>query len=147
MLSLINAESARAGVGPVTLGTNIAAQLHAESVLENCFSGHWGLDGLKPYMRYSLAGGYQSNGENGRGSDYCITASDRYRPISKIKTEIQEAMAGWTDSPGHRRNILDPTHMKVNVGIAWDLYNVKMFQHLEGDYVEYQPLPGLTPGS
>ena len=146
MLSLINAERARAGVGAVTLGTNIAAQLHPESALENCFSGHWGLDGLKPYMRYSLAGGYQSNGENGHGSDYCITASDRYRPISKIKTEIQEAMAGWTDSPGHRRNILDPTHMKVNVGIAWDLYNVKMFQHLEGDYVEYQPLPEIDAG-
>ena len=44
-----------------------AAQLHAESLPESCFSSHWGIDGLKPYMRYSLAGGYQRNGENGNG--------------------------------------------------------------------------------
>ena len=146
MLSLINDERARVGAGPVVLGENIAAQLHAESALSNCFSGHWGLDGLKPYMRYSLAGGYQSNGENGHGSDYCIKASDGYRPIGSIQMEIREAMAGWMSSPGHRRNILDPSHMKVNIGIAWDRYNVKVFQHFEGDYVEYQHLPDIDGG-
>ena len=57
-------------------------------------------------MRYSLAGGYQSNGENGSGSDYCIKASDGYRAIRSINAEIREAMEGWMDSPGHRRNIL-----------------------------------------
>ena len=80
MLELINAERARAGLNPVILGDNIAAQLHAEAALENCFSSHWGVDGLKPYMRYSLAGGYQSNGENGSGLDYCIKASDGTNP-------------------------------------------------------------------
>ena len=146
MLPLINDERARVGAGPVVLGDNIAAQLHAESALSNCFSGHWGLDGLKPYMRYSLAGGYQSNGENGHGSDYCIKASDGYRPIGNIQMEIREAMAGWMSSPGHRRNILDPSHIKVNIGIAWDRYNVKVFQHFEGDYVEYQHLPEIDGG-
>ena len=60
MLELINSERTRAGIPPVTLGDNIAAQLHAESSLANCFSGHWGADGLKPYMRYSLGGVVQS---------------------------------------------------------------------------------------
>ena len=146
MLELINDERARHGAAPVTLGDNISAQLHAESALANCFSGHWGLDGLKPYMRYSLAGGYQSNGENGHGSDYCIKPSNRYRPIGDIQVEIREAMAGWMESPGHRRNILDPSHLRVNIGIAWDRYNVKMFQHFEGDYVEYQHLPEIEDG-
>lgn len=85
MLALINAERKKAGVSAVTLGENIAAQLHAESALENCFSSHWGLDGLKPYMRYSLARGYQSNGENGHGLDYCIRASDGYSTHSGIR--------------------------------------------------------------
>ena len=146
MLALIDSERRKAGVNPVVLGINNAAQLHAESSLSDCVSSHWGADGLKPYMRYSLAGGYQSNGENGRGSDYCIKASDRYRPMSSIQAEIREAMAGWMESPGHRRNILDPSHMKVNIGIAWDRYNVKMFQHFEGDYVEYQQLPEIDGG-
>ena len=82
MLELINEEREIAAVGPVTMGNNVAAQVHAEISLANCTGGHWGVDGLKPYMRYSLAGGYHSNGENGSGLDYCIKAS--------------KAIAGWT---------------------------------------------------
>lgn len=80
MLELINLERAKVGAPPVVLGDNIAAQLHAESALENCFTGHWGVDGLKPYMRYSLAGGYQSNGENASGLSYCIKAGETIPP-------------------------------------------------------------------
>ena len=46
MLELINAERVKAGVGPVVLGNNIAAQLHATDALENCYFSHWGLNGL-----------------------------------------------------------------------------------------------------
>ena len=144
MLELINAERKKAGVGTVTLGNNIAGQMHAEAALENCFSSHWGIDGLKPYMRYSLAGGYQSNGENWIGLDYCIKASDGYSPSSGIDQEIREAMTWWMNSPGHRRNILQPHHKKVNIGIAWDRYNSTMVQHFEGDYVEYKHLPTIS---
>ncbi len=143
MLELINAERAKAGLDAVVLGDNIAAQLHAEAALENCFASHWGIDGLKPYMRYSLAGGYQSNGENGSGSDYCIKASDGYRAIASIEREIRQAMEGWMDSPGHRRNILGKWHKKINIGLAWDRYNFLAYQHFEGDYVEYDELPSI----
>ena len=146
MLEMINAERRKAGVSPVVLGDNVAAQLHAESSLENCFSGHWGVDGLKPYMRYSLAGGYQSNGENGSGLDYCIRAADRYRPIASMDQEIREAIQSWMDSPGHRRNILDPQHKRVNIGLAWDRYNTAMYQHFEGGYVEYDRPPMISDG-
>ena len=37
MLELINAERKKAGVGDVTLSDNIAAQLHVEAALANCF--------------------------------------------------------------------------------------------------------------
>ncbi len=143
MLQLINEERVRAGVAPVVLGDNIAAQLHAESALENCFSSHWGIDGLKPYMRYSLAGGYQSNGENGSGRDYCVTASDGYRGLASIDEEIRETMDGLMNSPGHRANILRTWHKKVNIGLAWDRYNIIVAQHFEGDYVEYDQLPSI----
>ena len=144
MLELINFERQKAGLNAVILGDNIAAQLHAESSLSNCYSGHWGIDGLKPYMRYSLAEGYQSNGENGRGSGYCIKASDGYRALGRIEQEIRDAMEGWMDSPGHRRNILRATHRKVNIGLAWDRYNFTAIQHFEGDYVEYDNLPNIS---
>ena len=143
MLELINEERLRAGVDPVVLGENIAAQLHAESALENCFSSHWGIDGLKPYMRYSLVGGYQSNGENAYGRTYCITAADGYRGLASMGEEVGEAMEAWMDSAGHRANILRPSHKKVNIGLAWDLYNIAAVQHFEGDYVEYDQLPSI----
>ena len=151
MLDLINDERARAGVAPVVLGDNNAAQLHAESSLANCFSSHWGVDGLKPYMRYSLAGGQQSNGENGSGLDYCIPASGRvgtilYRAIGSIEQEVRDTMEGWMRSSGHRRNILDPWHKKVNIGLAWDRYNLFAYQHFEGDYVEYGQIPAIENG-
>lgn len=146
MLELINAERTKAGVGAVTLSDNIAAQLHAEAALENCFSSHWGIDGLKPYMRYSLAGGYQSNGENGIGLNYCIKASDGYRANDSIEREIEEAMNNWIGSSGHRRNILDPHHKKVSIGLAWNTYNTVMYQQFEGDYVQYDRLPSIANG-
>ena len=146
MLELINDERVSAGLNPVVLGDNAAAQLHAEASLENCFSSHWGIDGLKPYMRYSLAGGYQSNGENGSGRSYCIKASDGYRTNSSAEQGIRRAMDGLMDSPGHRDNILDPWHKKVNIGLAWDRYNFQVVQHFEGDYVEYDQLPNIENG-
>ena len=146
MLQLINDHREQAGLNAVTLGNNIAAQIHAEAALENCFSSHWGVDGLKPYMRYSLAGGYQSNKENGSGLDYCIRSFQGYRPLSNVRGEIEETMAGWMSSPGHRGNILDPWHLQVNIGIAWDRYNVAMYQHFEGDYVEYDETPAIVDG-
>ena len=146
MLELINDERVSAGLDPVVLGDNVAAQFHAEASLENCFSSHWGVDGLKPYMRYSLAGGFQSNAENVSGRDYCIKASDGYRANGPAKQEIREAIEGFMDSPGHRDNILRPWHRKVNVGLAWDRYNFQVVQHFEGDYVEYDQLPDIERG-
>ena len=146
MLELINLERAKVGAPPVVLGDNIAVQLHTESALANCFSSHWGLDGLKPYMRYTLAGGYQNNGENGSGLDYCIKAGDRYAPLSSIESEIREAMDGWMNSPGHRRTLLTREYRKVNIGLAWDKYNFAAYQHFEGDYVDYSEPPTLDNG-
>ena len=146
MLELINEERVKAGVPPVTLGDNIAAQLHAEASLAGCFSSHWGIDGLKPYMRYSLAGGYQANAENGSGSDYCIKAWEGYRALGNIEAKIRETMDGWMESPGHRRNLLDQRHKNVNIGLAWNRFNFAAYQHFEGDYVEFNGLPDIEGG-
>ena len=155
MLGLINDERAKAGADPVVLGDNNAAQLHAESSLANCFLSGWGVDGLKHYMRYSLAGGYQSLDGGRVGLGYCITASDRYRAI-----RIREEILKWiddTDFPDNildpldkrvniRDKILDPLDKRVNIGLAWDTYNYRIVLQLEGDYVEYARLPTIENG-
>ena len=164
MLELINYERERAGLNPVELGYNAAAQIHAEAAIEGCFGSHWGLDGLKPYMRYTLAGGYQSNAENWSGNtytvtqgsrkwsglDYCLTNSDGgfSNPLDDgtIPSLIDNAMEGLMNSPGHRRNILGRWHKRVNIGIAIDGFNFAGVQHFEGDYVVYDSLPSLRDG-
>ena len=143
MLELINAARSEAGVDPLRLGHNDAAQLHAEASLLGCFSSHWALDGLKPYTRYSLTGGYQSNAENGIGLDYCVGASDSRAPRPGAREEIRNAMQAWSESAGHRAAILNPWHKAVNIGLAWDRYNFRAYQHFEGDYVEYGRLPSI----
>ena len=146
MLELINEAREDAGVPPVELGNNIAAQLQAESALSNCHIGHWGIDGLKPYMRYSLAGGYDSNSENASGYSYCVREGGGYRAIQSIKEEILDTMDGLMNSSGHRRNIVNKTHKKVNIGLAWDNFHLFAYQHFEGDYVEYGELPAIKNG-
>ncbi len=149
MLELINTERSSAGLNPVSLGNNTAAQLHAEAALKYCFTSHWGKDGLKPYMRYTLAGGYHSNAENASGtiaSGRCISAEYRYPSNRNINREVKETMQGWMESLGHRRNILHPHHRKVSIGIAYDRNSITMYQHFEGDYVEYERKPSITNG-
>lgn len=146
MLELINAARTGAGVDRVTLGSNDAAQLHAEASLSGCYSSHWGSDGLKPYMRYSLTGGYQSNAENGLGLDFCITAADFVRPLSSIRQEIRDAVDTFVESAPHRGNVLSARHKAVTIGLAWDRYNIRVVQQFEGGYVEYEQLPSIENG-
>ena len=146
MLTLINKERAKAGVQPVTLGNNDAAQIQAESASASCTMGHWGTDGLKPYMRYSLAGGYQANSENASGLPYCFSLSEKmlYTPIASLQEEIDDTMESWMNSAGHRRTLLKPHWRKVSIGLAWNHHTATMYQQFEGDYVEYDQLPTLT---
>ena len=146
MLELINAARDLEGLSPVALGNNVAAQLHAEAALEGCFASHWDLHGLKPYMRYSLVGGYQANMENVSGIDYCIRASDWYLSLVGMKSELAETMDSFMSSQGHRENILNEHHKKVNIGLAWDKYNLIVIQHFEGDYVHYDNVPSIESG-
>ena len=162
MLKLINAERQRAGLNPVVLGDNIAAQLHAELSVANCSYGHWGKDGLQPYMRYTLAAGYQWNVEvvhsttasftvNGSpwsGIDYCLTRDSMGVPPSgsALSRLVGKAITGWMSSPGHRQSILMTALKKVNIGLATDGYNSVAVAQFEGDYVEYVRLPSIERG-
>lgn len=142
MLDLINEEREAAGLELVTLGRNAAAQEHAENMLEGCFLSHWGLDGLKPYMRYALANGTLYDAENVSGYAYCIN-SDRYLTIEP-RAELEDAMDGFMNSPGHRDNILDPHHSRVNIGVAYNEYQLWAVQHFEYDYIWFDRPPTIN---
>ena len=143
MLKLTNEHRAKAGVPPVKLGKNPAAQLHAEESLKGCYSSHWNDLGMKPNHRYTLTGGTGADGENVSGSDYCIKPGENYASLGSMKHEVAETIQGWMDSPGHRRNFLNPAHTVLNVGIAHDRFNQVMVQQFGSDYISYQVRPNI----
>ena len=143
MLALINEERARVDVAPVKLGSNPAAQIYADNSLANCYGGHWSLDGLKPYMRYSLAGGYQVNDENASGDNYCFE-SPRFQSKERASKVVMAKLMG---SDGHREKILNPTFRAVSLGISYDEHlNIAVIQIFEGEYVKYHSLPQIRDG-
>ena len=87
MLEMINEQRRLASVPPLRLGDNKAAQLHAEAMRDDCFVSHWDTDGLKPYMRYSLTGGYQYNAEN-VGGFYDCGPFDSYRGYGHLTERL-----------------------------------------------------------
>ena len=115
-------------------------------MLTPCFrSGvisHWNLDGLKPYMRYSLAGGYHNNGENWFGQQRWAASAD-----TNIEPDIEDAMNWLMNSPGHRDTILDPWYRKVSLGLSYDSRSFVAIQHFEGSYImEFEELPKISNG-
>ena len=147
MLELINDKREQAGAGRVSMGTNGAAQAHANAALEGCFTGHWGLDGTTPGMRYALAGGQQVNAENVSGIHYCIQPQDGFDDLSNLEWQVRAAMRGFMSSPGHRATILRELFRKVNIGISWDAYNFVVVQQFEGEYVRFEETPSVEAGS
>ena len=142
MLELINKARAEAGVPPVRLGNNPAAQQHAEAMSEGCFSSHWGLDGLKARMRYSLAGGTQASAENVSGFNLCVEW-----PFRPIATGVRVVMNLWMASPGHRGAILDPWSRIVNVGLAGKpTAALSAVLQFETDFMTYTPAPAIEEG-
>ncbi|MFC1931490.1 CAP domain-containing protein [Chloroflexota bacterium] len=142
-LELINIDRTVNSLEPVTLGNNTAAQRHAEERLAYRYGSHWGIDGLKPYMRYTLVGGENYEAENGFMTEtYWIGGKD---PSFRIdpKEKLKEAQEGLMTSPGHRKNIIDKWHKKVNLGIAYDEERLDLVQQFEGDYINFNKPPSI----
>ena len=145
MLDLINAARREHGLVEVVLDDNPTAQMHAEDARANCFSGHWGSNGMKPYMRYTLNGGIHSSWENVSGSSYCPPDPHRYRN-EPLEREVADMHNGLMNSPGHRRNILHPGHRKVGLGFSFEHPNLRLVQLFTSDHIEFTLTPRIEGG-
>jgi uncharacterized protein YkwD len=48
-------------------------------------------------------------------------------PYGKLtEGEMEEAFTGWMESPGHRRNILNPALQEVGIGVAAGRYGADL---------------------
>ena len=143
VLGLVNEARTLHGVPPVRLGTNVAAQQHAEAMLNGNFIGHWGLDGLNHVMRYTIGGGTNYVKENTSGAVLAKGVNYRSRPMKEI---LSESHAGLMDSAGHRREILYKSHTVMNLGIACNKITCSIVQNFEGDNVTFDKKPTISNG-
>ena len=144
-LGLINKDRADHGLPSLVLGSNPAAQRHANDMLEHDYQGHWWVDGSKPYMVYTRTGGTSYAAENAASHGWTGLEWERNScgsflvrcevpsPEEAI-TELQWLMmydyahADW----GHRDNILRESHRAVNIGVAANNRRMTFVQHFEG---------------
>lgn len=139
-LTLINNDRATFNLPPVELGDNKAAQLHVNDMFSNRFVSHWGTDGSKPYIRYSLNGGAGAVTENVAYTGYFTDVPNVAIIDAKNQIQILEHSMMYNDSSsnwGHRDNILNQWHNKVNIGIAYDEDHLTFVQDFEDDYITW----------
>ena len=144
-LTLINHARTDAGLNELILDDNPAAQSHAEDMRVNCTRSHWGIDGMKAYMRYTLAGGQQYSAENIFAIDFCPEDLDNYK-LETPREQIDFAMDRFMNSPGHRDNILNPHHSKVGIGLTYRQPTIWFVQLFVGDYIEFETEPTIDSG-
>lgn len=143
-LSLINSDRQAAGLQNVTLSNISSGQSHAESMLAQDYFSHWDTNGYKPYMRYTLAGGKGAVSENlawngERGNILSIDVKSALKNM-EYGMMYNDSSSNW----GHRDNILNPSHNKVSIGVAYDHNNVYLVQDFEDDYVNWTTLSSVN---
>jgi uncharacterized protein YkwD len=141
LLEMINEERVVAKVPPVEtdeLAVEVATK-HAVDMAVGEYASHWGRDGLKPYQRYSFAGGTHANEEN-------ISAADNTWSL-KIKDLKQDTsylhLRFYQEKPpndGHRKTILAPQHTHVGIGIAVQNLRLRLVELFLAKYVEVRPV-------
>ncbi|MFG2776109.1 CAP domain-containing protein [Streptomyces sp. NPDC048350] len=104
VISLVNAERAKAGCGPLSANATLtrAAQGHSEDMAARDYFDHTNPDGAGPGERVTAAGyPWSTYGEN----------------IAMGQSTPEQVMEGWMNSPGHRANILNCDFKEIGIGV------------------------------
>ena len=103
VLRLTNEFRAQNGRKPLTLNRelNAAAQKHSRAMAEGDFFSHNSLNGDRPWDR---------------AEDEGYTARSMGENIAAGQRTPQQVVQGWINSPGHRRNMLNPSYTELGVG-------------------------------
>jgi uncharacterized protein YkwD len=122
-LRLVNRDREREGLEPVVFDTTAqkAAQEHSDDMASHGFTAHYGTDGSVPEMRYAAAGGTDIAFENAA----CFFDNEE-RKLDKnalyLAAELERIESAFINEKpphdGHRRNILNPWHNRVGIGLS-----------------------------
>ena len=105
VVTLTNAERAKAGCGPLSVDSTLTAvaQAHSQDMATHNYFDHNSQDGRSPFDRMTAAGySFATAAEN-------IAAGQR---------TPQDVMTSWMNSPGHKANILNCALRQIGVGYA-----------------------------
>ena len=148
----INQDRAAAGLAPVELEllSSQVSDRHCQEMAGHRYLSHWNLQGLLPYHRYHFAGGRDHIQENLSRMTILSTAPN---PISteprEVLTHMLNAHRRFVDEQppldGHRKNVLDPGHTHVGIGMAVVGGEFTMGEEFVNRYVQLAPLPEALP--
>jgi hypothetical protein len=159
MLTLINRDRAQLELKPVVLDevANKAAQLHSDDMASKGYLSHWNFDGKDPFQRYTEAGGkdwdmenvyFDSENDSDRGGA-AVEVPLNTGPIFR-RPEIDKMESSFFgEKPpydGHRKNIIDPNHTHVGIGISAAMklgFGIRMAcdQEFINKYGEFADIP------
>jgi uncharacterized protein YkwD len=136
LLNLVNQERAAVGAGALKLDELACrvAKAHAVEMAQNNFLSHWGLDGRKPYHRYSFAGGTDANEENDSQAEHdaAATSEDVASDLILMHRSMYEEKP---PNDGHRKTMLGPQHTHVGFGVAAEGSHVRLSELYLARYV------------
>jgi len=140
---MINRDRAANKLPPVELDPQASAiaDTYCRQQIHYGTTGHFTVDGLSPYMRYSFAGGNDGVSENAAAWSAAYRFSDRSL-FDMIRRSEEAMMLEVAPHDGHRRTILDPSATHVGIGLAWDRGEFRLTEEFIRRYVEWKrPLP------
>ncbi len=119
ILALVNAERLRAGLNPVVSSVTLTRQAtrYACEMIQYDFFDH-----VNPVTGSTL-------GDRARefGYDFYVVGEN----LGAGQATPQQVFRDWMNSPGHRRNVLDPRFVELGVGVAvggrYQIYWVQEF--------------------
>lgn len=141
LLEMINEERAVEKVRPLEvdeLATQVATK-HAIEMAREEFASHWGRDGLKPYHRYSFAGGTHATQENVSAADstWSMKVDQLKQDAAYLHVRLYQEKPPYD---GHRRTILAPQHTHVGIGLAVEQLRLRLVELFVAKHVEVAPM-------
>ena len=106
-----NATRAAKGLAPLRSNAQLdrVALLHSQDMLANGYLSHEDRNGLRAQGRVRQAG---------------ITRCGIGENIAKGQKSVEEVIAAWLASPGHRRNMLNSDYASYGIGRAGDTWTL-----------------------
>lgn len=148
----INQDRTIVGLTPVEFDrlSSQVSDSHCQEMCGHGYLSHWNLQGLLPYHRYHLAGGTDHLQENLSRATILSTAP---HPIAAQPPDVlpyllnshQRFVDEQPPLDGHRKNVFDPGHTHVGIGLAVVGGEFTMAEEFVNRYVQLAPLPESLP--